>query len=38
MGILKNKYFWYGVIVGTVVGPMVVDKVKGGKAKLPAAQ
>lgn len=35
--IVKNKYFWYGVAVGTIVGPMVVSRVAPRAAsKLPS--
>lgn len=27
MKILKSHHFWIGVVVGTVVGPMIVNKV-----------
>lgn len=33
MRILKDHRFWIGVAVGTVVGPMVINKVAPGLGK-----
>jgi hypothetical protein len=35
MGILKDKRFWLGVVVGVVVVPMVLNRAPGVKSKLP---
>lgn len=35
-GVLKNRTFWLGVVVGAVAGPVVLGKVAPGlKARIP---
>lgn len=39
MGLLKDKKFWLGVVVGVVAGPVVLNKVAPGmKAKIPGSK